>query len=451
MEEVPKQPKVPPTVDLSIYNGNKRYLLLFLAEIQMLMISGIVFGWEPLQDAMIQQNVFLDLCSKGETSCKAQSLRLNLVYTIGTFTATGSAFVSGYIFDKKGPIWTNIIAFVLMVLGCIVWYVAQYINDNLYILSFALIGTGGPACQVSLLHIANLFPKIQSSISSSFSGMFVGSSFIFKVFSIIAERYHIDIPVIFMYYIAINILLFVPTFFMMDSKPYLPMEEINRLHAISNDNQSINNQHEHQNQNHQNLKEKSAIQQMLSWQFILLCLFMSFNSLHEIFYIGIVNTLFTDQFYIDFFNYSWYCGLFMVPIVGYIMLKSNIYLNSIYVISAGFLFGIVALIPVTKLQPVGFILVSLQNVYLWAFFFVYLSEVFGYNNYGKLMGLSSIVTALIGLLEYLLVYLTLNVLTFFWLNLILTLSKIPLYYFSYKLWKTYKNPKDYLPLNQNDN
>eukprot|EP01132_Coremiostelium_polycephalum_P006788 gene6788-8423_t len=167
----------------------------------MLLISGLVFGWSPLEEELEKQDAFGYLCPDGTRPCNSQALRLNLVYTIGAFTATGSAFLSGWLFDTYGPIWTNLLAGILMVLGCIFWHISYLYFNNLYILAFALIGIGGPACQVSLLHVNNLFPSISESISSTFSGMFVA-------------------------YIGVIIILFLPTLFLLDHTPYLPIDDV---------------------------------------------------------------------------------------------------------------------------------------------------------------------------------------------------------------------------------
>jgi len=137
----------------SLYYGTKRYFIVLLGMIQILIVSGIVFGWSPLEQIMVQQKAFINLCEPNQSSCDKQSLRLNLVYLVGSFTSTGSAFISGSFFDRYGPRLTNIGALIILILGCAFWEIAYRFENNLYILSFALIGIGGPACQVSNLHL----------------------------------------------------------------------------------------------------------------------------------------------------------------------------------------------------------------------------------------------------------------------------------------------------------
>ncbi|KAF2077059.1 hypothetical protein CYY_001626 [Polysphondylium violaceum] len=416
---------------LGIYYGKKRFLIILLGMIQILCVSGIVFGWSPLEQIMVQQKAFIYLCEPNQPSCEKQSLRLNLVYLVGSFTSTGSAFISGSFFDRYGPKLTNLCSFTIMILGCVLWEIAYKFENNLYILSFALIGIGGPASQVSLLHLNNLFPKYKDGISTAFSGMFVGSSFVFKLFNIIGSKYNISISYIFLVYAAILSVVFIPSILLMRNKPFLPIEDLlmAQKKQQSNDTESNN---EKSIEVEETVKEKPLLKQLLSWQFILLSLFMSLNSLHEVFYLGIINTnLANHPTYINIFNYIWNGGILMVPIIGYMIQKSSIHMNSFYVNLA-----------------VTFVFVSFQNVYLWAFFFTYLSDVFGYNNYGKIMGSVSIITALVGLLEYLFVYLSFQI-NFVWINMSLTLVKVPLFLLTFKLWRFSQKEKQLLENNKN--
>ncbi|EGG24109.1 hypothetical protein DFA_06248 [Cavenderia fasciculata] len=489
----------------SMYYGKSRYLLLLIALVQHVLMSGIIFGWPPLEDQLKRQG-----------TCSQQTLRLNLVYTLGAFTVFGSSLWSGDSFDRHGPVWTSLAAMVFMIAGCLCWYASHMVDDNLYIVAFALLGVGAPSSQISLIHISNLFPVHASTVISSFSGLFVASSFVFKVFSVIANRYNIPLANIFLCYIIVILIAFIPGLYMMHHKPYLPYNEfksnyqsnqkhLKQLKELTKEKESListNETTEIEAEIEKNIKQeeeelidilfdqkdhmveielefisstettpksaaadspvscrqsptlmvmekrvdvysceskdfkkKPLIKQLQSWQFIGLCLFLSINSLHSIFFIGIINNLFqNDPFYIHAFNYIWDCGFIFVPIVAFIMLKSSITANAFYINLCGILFGVLSSISYPpELQFLGFIITSFQNVYMWGYFYFYLTQTFGFNNYGKLVAIFSLVAAFIGLLEV--VYLTLNGMSYFWINFILTEVKLLLFIFPYKLWK----------------
>ncbi|KAM9974814.1 hypothetical protein ACTFIW_008281 [Dictyostelium discoideum] len=462
---------------LSIYTNKSRYITMILASFQMLLVSGMVFGWPALEYELEKQNVFKYLCKDGEElPCPSQASRLNLVYTIGAFTSTGSAFLTGAIYDRYGPRKTNFLSFLLLVLGCILWYCSYLYESNLYILSFALIGTGGPACQVSLLHISNLFPSTSSGITSLFSGMFVGSSIIFKVFSVIANKYSIEVSYIFLGYMVLLVPLFIPTWILLRNKPFIPINDFKILNNIpisdNNNNNSNNNNGNNDNgnnnngnsevssiQNNQinpeslnlfsNVREQPVFTQIFSKEFFLLCFYMSFNSLHLVYYMGVVNDMFEDkQIYVDIFNYMWSGGVFFIPLVGWMMVKTSLHMNCFLVNVFALVFGVLSSINVDQVQLGTFVFASFTNVSLWSFYFIYLSDVFGNNNYGKLLGLSSVVVAVVGLLEYLFVYLNnFTFVTYSEINIGLTIVKVFCFVLVYFIWKENKNKyKLYSPI-----
>ncbi|EFA75198.1 hypothetical protein PPL_11272 [Heterostelium album PN500] len=377
--------------DISMYAGRRRYLLVVLAEIQIVVVCGIVFGWSSLQEVLINQNYFNNLCPTDHPKCNQQSLRLNLVYTFGAFTATGSAFFSGALFDRYGPVVTNLTSLVIM------------------IFAFSLMGVGGPACQVSLMHINNLFPTYYSSISTSFSGMYVASSFVFKIFQIIATNYGVQVSELFLYYMGLVIIIILPTIFLMHHKAYLPIEEykakVNRTiiedEETTDEAAGLLNDDEKTSMavNHDPylvMKHRPFIKQLSSWHFYILVIFMSFNSLHNVYYVGIVDDIFKDKpLYVNAFNYIWNGGVLFVPICGFLMMKFSLPNNGFIVNTIGILFGICSCIPVPELQFASFVFLSFQNVYIWGFKFVYLGEVFSYDNFGKLLGIGAILVAII--------------------------------------------------------
>ncbi|EGC32231.1 hypothetical protein DICPUDRAFT_98947 [Dictyostelium purpureum] len=461
---------------ISLYTSKARYVALILSSLQMLLVSGIVFGWPALETELIQQNTFRYLCGEDEVvPCPKQSSRLNLVYTIGAFTATGSAFLTGALYDRYGPKKTNFLAFILLVLGFVLWFISYLYESNLYIVSFAFIGTGGPACQVSLLHISNLFPKTSSAISSSFSGMFVGSSIIFKIFQIIANKYDIKISYIFLVYMGLLLPLFIPTWLLLKNQPFLPFSDFKNKQCVFGNQETESNTNNNNNNNDESIpdennssnnndgsiigsddiedvgevilspvKDQPLSTQIFSKEFFSLCYFMSINSLHCVYYMGVVNGMFSNnQKYVDIFNYTWSGGLILVPFVGYIMVKTKLYMNCFLVNFSSIVFGILSSIEIDRVQLGAFFFASLLNVSLWGFYFIYLFHIFGNNNYGKLMGLSSIVTALIGLLEYLFVYLNNSVgASYSVINIALTCFKVPAFILVYFIAKSSK--KDYI-------
>jgi len=59
-----------------------------------------------------------------------------------------------------------------------------------------------------------------------------------------------------------------------------------------------------------------------------------------------------------------------------------------------------SLIPHNGLQIITFVLVSIENTAMFAIYFSYMAIAFGFSDYGKLLGISSLTIAVVGLLEY---------------------------------------------------
>jgi len=128
--------------------------------------------------------------------------------------------------------------------------------------------------------------------------------------------------------------------------------------------------------------------------------FFSVQSLNNIFYIASVNIEFADETYVSTFSFIWMCGICMIPAIGWALdyygpLRTIFCSNSIYLLSQ-----ILSMIPVNELQILTFMCISVVNVSLYAIVLCYLALVFGFKNFGKLLGLVTLISATFGTLQY---------------------------------------------------
>jgi len=140
--------------------------------------------------------------------------------------------------------------------------------------------------------------------------------------------------------------------------------------------------------------------QILSLEFAMIATFLSVISLNTVFYVASVNVEFSDKTYVSTFSFIWMCGVFMIPAIGWALdyygpLRTIFCANSIYLLSQ-----ILAMIPVNELQILTFMCISVQNVSCYAILLCYLALVFGFKNFGKLLGTATILSAVFGLLQY---------------------------------------------------
>jgi len=128
---------------------------------------------------------------------------------------------------------------------------------------------------------------------------------------------------------------------------------------------------------------------------------IALKNLHIAFYMGTVNDRFSGAADMPAnFNIIWSLGFVAIPFYGVMMDKKGL-IFSFFITTGGLvIFSALKLVPIVDLQYVSFILVSVVNVGIWGIFYSYLSEQFGFDNFGKLLGVMSVTVAVVGLLQY---------------------------------------------------
>jgi len=166
---------------------------------------------------------------------------------------------------------------------------------------------------------------------------------------------------------------------------------------------------------------------------------MAITNLHIAFYLGTVSDQFPES-YVSIFTWIWEFGFVAIPLFG-LMLDYRGIIFAIFISNTGlFLFSIVTVVNVLEIQYVAFVLVSTVNVGVWGIFYTFLSKTFGFNNYGKLLGVACISIAVVGLLQYPLVTLTVDVYHYNFLpvNILFAVLQLAVYATPYFLWRREK-------------
>jgi len=127
---------------------------------------------------------------------------------------------------------------------------------------------------------------------------------------------------------------------------------------------------------------------------------MAVSNLHISFFLQTNASQFPTGNYASTFTWIWEFGFVAIPLVGLTLDHKGIifaiFISNVFL----FLFSVINVIPVLPLQYVGFVLVSGVNVGIWSIFYTFLSKTFGFNNYGKLLGVACASIAIVGLLQY---------------------------------------------------
>jgi len=128
-------------------------------------------------------------------------------------------------------------------------------------------------------------------------------------------------------------------------------------------------------------------------------LWLALENLNVAAYMGTVSARFSGTVASNF-NLIWALGFVAIPFYGYMMDKKGL-VFSILVTTIGLaLFSLLKLIPIQDVQYLSFVIVSTINVGMWGLIYSYFSQKFGFDNYGKLLGVMSVTVAVTGLLQY---------------------------------------------------
>jgi len=380
---------------------------------------------------MTAYGIYSDKCKSGESiPCDAQKLRFNLIYTIGVFVNTVAPVFMGFFMDRFGPKMTNMIGASLYSIGGLLFTVSLLYDVDLIMPAFTLLGFAGPEIQMSVFHLSSLFPGYESSIMSTFSGVFPLSSLVFAVFeSFYTWGLHLG------YSFGAYILFMTPFFIL--GYFYFPFESFDSYEKAKPDTEQLIGA-KVEKADMQNAPLQVQVRQV---DLYLCGLFLALQSLRIALYIGTVNDRFADdKMYITAFSYIWPFGIIFTPVIGWILDKKGHAVSILILIIVSILYGILSLIPNDPVQFLTFFLLAFANVGNWGLVYSFIAHRFGFKHYGKLLGAVSIGVGIIGLLQYLFVYIAIELFDgdYFFVNLLLTVLTIPLLYVPYYIHKVSK-------------
>ncbi|CAE6470057.1 unnamed protein product [Rhizoctonia solani] len=166
-----------------------RLLQVLLVIVINLFSTGIIFGFAALKPVLIRKGVYSWLCSHDEIdsvgSCNQQELRLNNMFVVSVTLTNMASLPAGSILDWIGPTKTSITGATIFGLGCFVFgsgYTNWLVVFDGYYTGFFLLAIGSPLIFLSSFHISNAFPARSGLILSLVMAGFNASSTIFVLF-----------------------------------------------------------------------------------------------------------------------------------------------------------------------------------------------------------------------------------------------------------------------------
>ena len=165
-----------------------RHGLALLACLQNALVGGVLYGF-----AAIDRSLLVAPYSSGGAGLTP--LDATRIFSLASSTAMVSTLLLGAILDRYGPRICSVLANLTIVMGfglVAIGTSLRHIQEDswsliLCAMGFCFLAFGGPGIQVSIVHVANLFPQNQYLLLSGLNGCMSLSFSVFTVFDIVWE------------------------------------------------------------------------------------------------------------------------------------------------------------------------------------------------------------------------------------------------------------------------
>ena len=411
----------------------KRMVLVVVAVVFSLTLSGVVFGWPAVVIMLQEENVYNYLCNATQPlPCPEQVDRFNLIFTIASTGFACSVFPMGIILDRFGPKVSSTIGSALVLGGAILFAVSDPPRLDTFIPGYLLIAIGGPPIVFSFMHISNLFPENKGTVITMLNVALDASSLIFVVLGSLYSAFPqtLNYKSIFLAFAALPLLSLVVGFFLWPMKAF-------ELQAPT-DTDEFGMQMEP-------VLEKTFKSQVASLVFWLCAIFTTLNLFRVNYYIGTVgeqllaftgelvfagnSTVSTNELQAEFFTemFAYFLplvGVLSVPVIGVLLDKVGLYLSIWVLVVSGVLYAVFSLLlfmPI-EVQLITFILVAFFRALLFSVMATYVAVEFSFVHFGKLWGIVFLMGGIVNLGEYFMTVYANG--QYFWINVTMLILSV---------------------------
>ena len=410
-------------------------LFACIGVIHTLLTAGIVFGWASLLPVLRKEG--LDLSPSDFAS----------IFTHGAVGNYLSTLPFGALLDNCGPKYCGIAASVLFAIGLFLCSLAHQSTLALNI-GFAILGFSGPAIQLPTLHLARLFPGESREGGSgggalfmaAQAGAFDGGTMVFALFAASAALFGISSSSFFRCYMVVPLFTLLTAIFVWPDEilpdpqpltkqysfasPYLYLSPASRLDANSSAGESYS------------LKDRPLSEILTRLPFFCLSGWVAIHILKLNFVVASINDQLdesmdgeTAKILIGIFGAVLPFGFVVLPLVAYGLANSTMACFQTANV-VGVLYGVVlTFFPGQAFYQVFivFTAVATSRQLVYSTVFHQTGELFGFKNYGILLGLTNIIVSAASLVQGPLVEWAEANDNYFGANLTLLLVTLPLF------------------------
>jgi hypothetical protein len=181
--------------------------LVFVALLNTLLFSGLIFGWAPLQLMLQREGQYAELCEGDPAAaaaiaqkraggpgapfgagslCAAQEMALARIFSFATFLVNGISLPSGIFLDIAGPRAMVLVAATLEVGGLVLFGLADSASFDVFLPAFAMLAVGGQMTLFAAFPSAFVLVSYQTAILAAVSCLFDGSSVVLQVMELLS-------------------------------------------------------------------------------------------------------------------------------------------------------------------------------------------------------------------------------------------------------------------------
>jgi MFS family permease len=180
----------------------KNYLIICVASIACLMMSGPLFGFTALKAHMliptprvVKDGVWCgpppekpeDAWSHDKgIKCDKKNSKLNYIQSAAYFLSDATMLLFGELSDVYGP-RTAMSAGLFFVWGGFLVVALDPTHVTSWYICLVMLGFGGPGCTISIFALGQTMPDLDWLFSSMLSATFDGSSFVFTLFAVLYD------------------------------------------------------------------------------------------------------------------------------------------------------------------------------------------------------------------------------------------------------------------------
>jgi len=152
-----------------------RNIELVLACCQNILCAGCIFGWSAISESLLPDVI------RGP-GLDSYSIQRIFIYSVMLNCST--VVLQGFVMDWLGPRVCNVFSLLLAAFGNLLCGVSTPSNSSLYFLiGIASLSIAGAGVQISVFHISNRFPDAKGTVTSIITGCFNVSTGVFLIFN----------------------------------------------------------------------------------------------------------------------------------------------------------------------------------------------------------------------------------------------------------------------------